>query len=220
MFRLIFACVVLLAAVVPANASCFRRGCYSTVYHEVEQYFVPVAVPVVQPAVFQYLPALNLPTIVPTVGVNPVVPTAPVAPSAPGQQPVGKMMTEADIEKLVEKRVAEKQFAALRNSEEGPPPVPDGRVGAGAANTQVASEERATAIGILSGTCARCHTEGRLSGNVQLFNSRGVFAPSVDVDTILDAVQTARMPKAAAGNTKHSSAIRGKALATLINGLK
>jgi mono/diheme cytochrome c family protein len=217
MFRLFLAWLVLLATVAPAPAGCYRRN-YSS-YYEVQEVFIPVAVPVVQPVVFQLLPALNLPAIIPAIGVNPVVATPPVA-GAPGQQPVGRVMSEAEINAMVEQRIAAKQFSALRNSEEGPPPVPDDKVGAAAAPAPAVPSSVGAAVAILKASCISCHTSTRPSGGVTLFDAQGNYTPSVDADTILDAVQTARMPKTAGGNTKHPSAIRGKALATLLNGLK
>lgn len=153
----------------------------------IQQIIAPVAVPVVIPAtVFQYTPALQ-PTGVAAAGtaVTAQPTTTQAAPSADA------------IDKLIQQRieVALKRYNLDRSVPAGdvPPPIvlPDELV----AELNQPSGDQAKLATVLKKNCASCHGNGKTSGNIQLFDRTGNYAPNVTVDQIMDSVQKGRMPK-------------------------
>lgn len=53
-----------------------------------------------------------------------------------------------------------------------------------------------TAFSVLAGKCGACHTGDGAKGDFQIFASRGVLSPTLDMNAVMDAVLEGRMPPA------------------------
>ncbi len=156
----------------------------------VKEVITPVGVPVLVPAaVFQYLPALQVP-----------VQQQPVAPVQVQAQAPQKCPTPEELDKIIQARVE----AALRerNVSNGPPPLllPGQPTQPPLARPQAAPTDdellQQSANILAENKCYTCHTQGeKVSGNVVLFAKSGdelEFNPNVDKKKIYAAVTPAK----------------------------